>query len=65
MPDKVLCPFCRTEFPADGRHMMCGGSFLDRGHPSAVRPILVWANDDGSLDAEQEQRLAEAKASYA
>lgn len=61
-PDKVICPFCRAEFPTSevGRQL-CGGPFLDRDHPSSVRPIFL----PGHLtDDERERELASARARY-
>lgn len=60
-----MCPFCRREEPTTAAHGIgCGGSFLDKDHPSTVRMLLVEIGDDGAPLAEHEQRLREARASY-
>ena len=57
-----ICPFCRTEFT--GITQLCGGSFTDRDHPSAVRPIMVEFGADGALLDGEEARLAQARETY-
>jgi hypothetical protein len=68
MRDALMCPFCRAELPLPSRSRiaeLCGGKFTDTDHPSAVRPILVELEDDGSLRPGQEERLARSRATYA
>jgi hypothetical protein len=64
MPNQLLmCPFCRTtlsSFPPQ----TCSGKFTDTDHPSGVAPVAVVVDDDGNLDADSEQQLADARATY-
>lgn len=60
--EMFMCPFCRSR--AMGPHDMCGGSFTDRAHPSAVRPIFVEVDVNGFPLSEHVERLNEAKATY-
>lgn len=55
--DRMICPFCRREFPGYPPQT-CGGSFLDRDHPSAVRPVFVPAGADAN------KITADARARY-
>lgn len=57
-----ICPFCYTEFT--GFSQMCGGGFLDRDHPSGVRPIMVEFEADGRLGPNEEERLKQARETY-
>lgn len=60
---RMLCPFCRQDFPGYPP-VLCGGNFLDRDHPSAVRPVLVDVKPDGQFADDTEQCLADARARY-
>lgn len=59
----LMCPFCRRTLPSfPPQH--CSGSFLYTDHPSSVTPVAVTMLDDGTLDADSEQQLADARATY-
>lgn len=41
--EKWVCPVCGLDM--GGPDLLCNGSFLDRDHPSAVRPVLAPETD--------------------